>query len=132
MGARAGEFPERKTPRRRLSKVHEFADYLRQRWTEGCYNATKLFGEIRKQGYPGRRGMVAQFVSGWRSSKPFPPSPHPRRVSATQVAILATQGPDQLTAEQCVLLKQHRELHQTSGRAQMKLTKAAVACSVEL
>jgi hypothetical protein len=73
-------------------------------WTEGCDNATKLFGKIRKQGYRGQRGMVAQFVSGWRSSKRPPPAPQPRRVSATQVAILATCSPDQLTAEQRILL----------------------------
>ena len=103
---RAGGFPERKRSMPRASKVHEFTDYLRQRWTEGCHNATKLFAEIRKQGYRGQRGMVAQFVAGWRSSKRPPLSPHPRRVSATQVAILATRGPDQLTAEQRVLLKQ--------------------------
>ena len=103
---RAGEFPERKRYKPRASKVHEFAHHLRQRWTEGCHNATKLFEEIKKQGYRGQRGMVAQFVAGWRSSKRPPPSPHPRRVSATQVAILATRGPDQLTAEQRSLLKQ--------------------------
>ncbi len=103
---RAGEFPERKRSKPRASKVYQFADHLRQRWTEGCHNATKLCEEIKKQGYRGQRGMVAQFVAGWRSSKRPPPSPHPRRVSATQVAILATRGPDQLTAEQRSLLKQ--------------------------
>jgi len=72
----------------------------------GCHNATKLFDEIRRQGYRGQRGMVAQFVSGWRSSKRPPPPPHPRRVSLKQVAVLPTRASDQLTAEQHLLLKQ--------------------------
>jgi hypothetical protein len=103
---RAGDFPERKKFKPTASKVYQFADHLRQRWTEGCHNATKLFKEIKKQGYRGQRGMVAQFVAGWRSSKPPPPASQPRCVSATQVAILATRGPDQLSAEQRSLLTQ--------------------------
>src|SRR5215468_3534447 len=63
---RRGEFPERKPPHRRPPKVNEFADYLQQRWNKGCHNATRLYKEIRDRGYPGRRAMVARFVSGWR------------------------------------------------------------------
>jgi hypothetical protein len=33
---RDGEFPERKAPHRRPPKVHDFAEYLEQHWTEGC------------------------------------------------------------------------------------------------
>jgi len=97
---RAGNFPERKRPVGRPSKVHEFGDYLQRRWAEGCHNATKLFEEIRKQGYRGQRSMVAQFVSVWRkrghSSRPA----RPRRIAPKQAAILTTKSPDQLTDEQ--------------------------------
>jgi transposase len=55
---RAGEFPERKVAVRKPGKIHAFAAYLEQRWTEGCHNATELFREIRVQGYRGQRGMV--------------------------------------------------------------------------
>ena len=67
---RAGHFPERKQPIRKPSKVHDFADYLQRRWAEGCHNATKLFQEIRSQGYRGQRSMVAKFVSAWRNPGP--------------------------------------------------------------
>jgi hypothetical protein len=35
---RRGQFPERKPPFR-PAKVNKFADYLYQRWNEGCHNA---------------------------------------------------------------------------------------------
>ncbi|PYU17626.1 MAG: ISL3 family transposase, partial [Acidobacteria bacterium] len=64
---RAGQFPERKPPRQRPPQVHRFAEYLQQRWEEGCHNATRLFQEIRLQGYRGGRGMVARHVAGWKA-----------------------------------------------------------------
>ena len=48
---RRGQFPERKPPHRRPAKVNEFADYLQQRWNEGCHNASRLYQEIREKGY---------------------------------------------------------------------------------
>jgi transposase len=103
---RSGQFPERKPPARKPAKVHEFDDYLRQRWKEGCHNATRLFEEIRKQGYRGRRGMVAHFVSGWRASN-SPATPNrPRRLTPRGIAILTTRAPDQLTEEQAALFNQ--------------------------
>jgi hypothetical protein len=68
---RTGHFPERKRPVRKPSTVHDFANYLQRRWAEGCHNATKLFQEIRSQGYRGQHSMVAQFVSVWRKTWPF-------------------------------------------------------------
>src|SRR5947209_5051633 len=50
---RAGQFPERKPPVRKPPKVQALAEYLQQRWNEGCHNATKLFQEIRSRGYRG-------------------------------------------------------------------------------
>ena len=43
---RRGQFPERKPPHRPPARVTEFADYLQQRWTEGCHNASRLYREI--------------------------------------------------------------------------------------
>ena len=39
---RRGQFPERMPPLRPPPKVTEFGDYLHQRWTEGCHNASRL------------------------------------------------------------------------------------------
>lgn len=63
---RRGQFPERKPPHRRPPKVTEFADYLQQRWNEGCHHASRLYQEIREKGYGGKRAMVARLVAGWR------------------------------------------------------------------
>jgi transposase len=46
---RRGEFPERKPPYHPPPKVSEFADYLQQRWNEGCHSASRLYQEIRKK-----------------------------------------------------------------------------------
>lgn len=100
---RAGQFPERKPSVRRPAKVLEFAEYLRRRWTEGCHNATQLFQEIRKQGYRGQRGMVAQFVSGWRAPKHHVVAARVQRIAPRQAALLATRASDQLTPEQRML-----------------------------
>ncbi len=80
---RLGQFPERKPPHRRPPKVHEFADYLQQRWNEGCHNASRLYQEIRERGYRGKRSMVARFVSGWRKTGKATTSPKaPERICA--------------------------------------------------
>jgi transposase len=64
---RAGVFPERARPRRRPAQLDNFQPYLRRRWGEGCHNATQLWREIKDKGYPGGRGMVAQFISKLRA-----------------------------------------------------------------
>ena len=96
---RAGQFPERKRALRKRAKVHEFSDYLRKRWSEGCHNATLLYEEIRRLGYPGRRGMVAQFVSGWRK-RGSQRSTRSSRIAPRHAAVLVTKPADRLTEEQ--------------------------------
>jgi transposase len=97
---RAGQFPERKPPYRRPAKVTEFAEFLQERWREGCHNASRLYQEIREKGYKGKRAMVAQFVSGWRKTgKPTSPQA-PERIAPKHAAILATRAADQMTEEQ--------------------------------
>ena len=100
---RAGQFPERKPAHRRPAKVNGFADYLKQRWNEGCHNATRLFQEIRQKGYSGKRSMVARFVSSWRKTgKPTSPQ-LPQHIAPKHAAILATSGPDQMSEQQQTL-----------------------------
>jgi transposase len=52
--------PSCRPPRRRL--IDPFAPYLRQRAAAGVLNATKLFGEIQRQGYPGGIAQVRRFI----------------------------------------------------------------------
>jgi transposase len=98
---RRGEFPERKPPHRAPAKVAEFADYLEQRWKEGCHNASRLYHEIREKGYEGKRGMVATFVAGWRKTgKTSSSKTAPERISPKHAAILVTRPADQMSEDQ--------------------------------
>jgi transposase len=103
---RTGEFPERKPPVRKPPKVQEFAGYLLERWTTGCHNATKLFHEIRSQGYQGQRSMVAQLVARWRKPGRLSGSVFPQKIAPQHAAILATRPAEQFTDEQRALFAQ--------------------------
>jgi transposase len=46
--------------------VDKWADYLHQRWQEGCQNASTLTAELRLMGYKGSYDMVRRCVAGWR------------------------------------------------------------------
>lgn len=65
---RCGQFPERKPPHRRPPKVNQYADYLQQRWDEGCHNAARPYREIREKGYLGKRAMALVWVAAWRKT----------------------------------------------------------------
>lgn len=101
---RRGEFPERKPPHRPPPKVSKFADYLQQRWNEGCHNASRLYREIRQQGYLGKGVMVARFVAAWRKTGKATSPKTPKRISPRQAALLVTRPADQLKDEQQQLL----------------------------
>jgi transposase len=101
---RRGEFPERKPPHRPPPKVSEFADYLKQRWNEGCHNASRLYQEIRQKGYMGKHAMVRRFVSGWRKTGKATSPEAPQRISPKHAAILVTRSADKITDEQQQLL----------------------------
>lgn len=103
---RAGAFPERQAARRGPTKVHRFEAYLQRRWAEGCHNATRLFEELRRQGYQGSRGTVAQHVAKWRNSPPADSTLRKRQITPKQAAIWITRPPGQLAVEQQVLLDQ--------------------------
>jgi len=97
---RAGEFPERKVPVRKQPAVEDHAEYLAERWKQGCHNATALFHEILCHGYTGRRGMVARYVSRWRTTGKPSGGNRPQRIAPKQAAILVTKPPDRLTENQ--------------------------------
>jgi len=101
---RRGEFPERKPPHRPPPKVNQFADYLQQRWNEGCHNASRLYREIRERGYAGKRAMLARLVSGWRSSGKPISAKAPERIAPKHAAILVTRAADKITVQQQELL----------------------------
>ena len=109
----AGQFPERAKPRRPGPRVNKFRDYLRQRWAEGCHNATKLWREIQSQGYVGGRSMVATLVSTFRTpgtnyhrqnSRQSTSKPKRKPVSPRQAAMLIARNPEKLDADEQQLI----------------------------
>lgn len=108
---RAGRFPERKASRRR-SHVREFHEYLQRRWNEGCHNATRLFHEIRAQGYCGCRQMVSHHVSCWRQkARSRTPAKKKKidRLAPRHAAILACRPTERLSEQQRTLFEQVAE-----------------------
>ena len=51
----------------RPSKLDPFKPYLRRRMGEGVFNANKLLREIKRQGYPGGRSILKDYVKPFRS-----------------------------------------------------------------
>jgi transposase len=102
---RAGAFPERQ-PSCRRTHVQHFAEYLQRCWAEGCHNATRLFEELRAQGYRGGRSMVARYVAPWRKAFSSIPVARTQQITPKQATILVSKLPGQLTAEQQALLDQ--------------------------
>lgn len=62
-----GSFPERAN-RRYSRRTDRFADYLKQRWAEGCYNAAQLFAEIKAKGFNGSYYTVRRELACWRKA----------------------------------------------------------------
>ena len=67
---RAGEFIERAVARPRFQPLDTFADYLHQRWEEGCHNAAQLWREIRERGFRGCQSALRPYLAAWRSEPP--------------------------------------------------------------
>ena len=61
----ASTFPER-AARSVPRDTDPYVDYLRQRWSEGCFNARVLMHEITAQGYRGSYDAVRRRVADWR------------------------------------------------------------------
>jgi hypothetical protein len=62
----SGSFPEISVRARRASVVDPWAAFIRQRWEEGCHNATQIFREMKGQGYSGERSQVMRYVGELR------------------------------------------------------------------
>ena len=101
---RRDQFPERKPRHGVPPRVTEFAEYLSQRWNEGCHNAILLHGEIRAKGYNGKYSGVARLLAGWRKTGTVKPNVSDR-IAPKHAAILVTRPAAQMTEEQQQLLE---------------------------
>jgi transposase len=98
------------------SKIDRYIAYLHTRLAEGCTNQTRLWQEIREQGFSGTQSLVSKWVRTQRRS-PTPPREltYPRLPAPRPLAWLIFQteagrtSADQHLWEQ---LQQHSELRQ--------------------
>ena len=86
---RGAEIYPEAAPRVRQSIVDDFAAYLDRRLGEGCCSSTRLWRELRNQGFRGQVNSVRYWLRQRRSCQPRPPgTPLPRpplRASPRQV-----------------------------------------------
>ena len=83
----AGHFPERQPRAPQPTHLAPFDGYVRARWDAGCHNATRLWQEIRQQGFAGSRVSVATHVQPWRQR---PAGGHGTATTALAPAAAAT------------------------------------------
>ena len=124
---RAGTFPERAPTGKRQSKLAPYLPYLRKRWEEGCHNGLQLARELQAQGFRGSASLVGKLIGDWRARLPGPPErvrgkkrqaapPARRRLSPRHASWLFVKDPEQLTADQQVLIericREHADLQE--------------------
>lgn len=94
-------YPEGRT---RPSKLDPYMDYIDKRWQTGGHNATEIWREIRKLGFTGSRGLVAQWAA--KERKHLPPKrsgPPPKKIvpwAPSRAAWLFIKAPDSLKPEE--------------------------------
>jgi len=118
---RAHGFPERQsTPR--TTKVDRHCEYLRQRWQEGCHNASQLWRELRERGFTGQSALVRNWIR-----KHY--GPRSRRTKQKTSFSPATRASPRQTA--WLLLKQPEDalpyLKELSSRSPQIATSASLA-----
>jgi transposase len=89
----------------RPSILDQFKPYLHQRWRDGCTSATRLFEEIRTQGYHGSAGSVGTYLRPFRElGTTPPPAPPPPKVRHLTSWLL--RHPDSLDTDEQQQLKE--------------------------
>lgn len=97
------EKPPPHCPKRRTGSILDsYHGFLRERWQEGCHNASQLWRELRSKGYAGSPTGVRHYVRSWRASKPRTKgSTNPSRKrpvpKPAQVARMLTRSPAHLS-----------------------------------
>jgi transposase len=95
---------------RGAGKIDPYIPYLQTRLAAGCTNQSRLWREIRKQGFMGTRSLVAKWIHARGQHTPVAPPPLP---APRQLAWLLFQDVEQRSAADQALveqLQQHPDL----------------------
>jgi len=95
----------KRAPRRRRALLDPYVPYLLQRWDQGCQTGTRLWQELRDQGYRGSLATVARAVARLRRQQRAGQRPHPlpparRHLTVRQGAVLLLRRPADLSQRQ--------------------------------
>jgi transposase len=119
---RAGGPPAHSKPRQpRPLDAH--GPTLERRWREGCRNTSRLWRELRAQGFAGSRGPVARWVARRQREDPPPQAVEVRRAAAwpapssRRCARLLTMAPDKREPPEAAFLVHLAEIAPDLARA---------------
>jgi transposase len=97
-----------------VGKIDPYTTYLQSRLAEGCTNQSRLWREIRAQGFTGTRSLVAKWIHAHGQPTPVVPAPAaPQLPTTRQLAWLLCQDAERRAAADQALgeqLQQHTEL----------------------
>src|SRR5690606_13706328 len=85
---------------RRPSILDPYRDYILARWAEGCHTAAELYREIVRQGYPGSRTIVKDFVATLRRRARGEPVVRHVRLGPKRLRRWFSCSPDELGARE--------------------------------
>jgi transposase len=115
------------------SGLNPYKSYLLERWNAGCYNAMRLFRDLRQRGYTGGYGIVAAYARRLRQAQGLPPGHRRARQPLPAVAEPACQP---LTPRRATWLVLRRETQRTEAEAQqlthLHAQSPAVAEAIDL
>ena len=92
-------------PRPPSSGIDRFASYLRERWSQGCTDASVLHAEIAAQGYHGSQRSTRRYLQPLRAALTAPALPPPPP-TVREVTRWITSHPAHLTADETAKLSQ--------------------------
>ena len=97
------------------SVLNPYKPYLLERWNAGCYNAMRLFRDLRQRGYAGGYGIVAAYARRLRQAQGLP-SGHRR--ACQPLPAVAEPSCQPLTPRRATWLVLRRETKRTAVEAQ--------------
>ncbi|HZL18031.1 MAG TPA: transposase [Polyangia bacterium] len=101
-------------------KLAPYTDYLQQRWSDGCTNAVRLYGEIVERGYDGSRTLLSEAVRSWRppqAPKPLRQKRNRRAIDHRRLRRLLTHPPERLTDQERPVVQRLLDADETVSAA---------------
>jgi transposase len=115
------------------SVLNPYKPYLLERWNAGCYNAMRLFRDLRQRGYAGGYGVVAAYARRLRQAQGLPPG---HRRSRQPLPAVAEPPCQPLTPRRATWLVLRHETKRTDTETQqltaLRAQQAEVAEAMDL